>query len=254
MKKINAFIIDDEISAINTLRGMLERFFPEINVMEEARTVSDALFKLQRNQPDLVFLDIEMPPFGTGFEFLEKCENPNFGVIFVTAYPNYAVKAINHVQPWGYLIKPYSVSDLSNAIQNASGKIEQIQRDQNANPTSQSILISDARKGNVVIRVGDIIFCKADGATTDIFFLKDGKSIRFTASKTLKDIEELLPKTLFCRSHHSYLVNLAHIERYMHTGRNGIIHLRNGAKVAISVGKMEAFEAQFEDYLNESNQ
>ena len=254
MKKINAFLIDDEISAINTLRGMLERFFPQVNVMEEARSVSDALFKLQRNQPDLVFLDIEMPPFGTGFEFLEKCQNQSFGVIFVTAYPNYAVQAINQVQPWGYLMKPYSVGDLAKAIQKATDKIEQIAREKTANPTSQRILISDARKGNVVIKVGDIIYCQADGATTDIFFLKDGKTTRFTASKTLKEVEELLPKEIFCRSHHSYLVNLTFIERYVHTGRNGVIHLRTGAEVAISVGKMEAFEVQFNDFLSEAGQ
>ncbi|MCF8245202.1 MAG: LytTR family DNA-binding domain-containing protein [Saprospiraceae bacterium] len=254
MKKINAFIIDDEISAINTLRGMLERFFPQVKVLEEARSVSDALLKLQRSQPDLVFLDIEMPPFGTGFEFLEKCQNPNFGVIFVTAYPNYAVQAINQIQPWGYLLKPYSVADLASTIQSASAKIEQMEREQKASPASQSILISDARKGNVVIKVGDIIYCQADGATTDIFFLKAGKTTRFTASKTLKDVEELLPSSIFSRSHHSYLVNLSFIERYAHTGRNGVIHLRTGDEVAISVGKMEAFEAQFNNFLIESGQ
>ena len=254
MKKINAFIIDDEISAINTLRGMLERFFPQVNVQEEARSVSDALFKLQRSQPDLVFLDIEMPPFGTGFEFLEKCQNPSFGVIFVTAYPNYAVKAINQVQPWGYLMKPYSVAELASAIQNATGKIEQISRDIKANPALQSILIADARKGNVVIKVEDLIYCQADGATTDLFFLKDGKTTRLTASKTLKDVEELLPNAIFARSHHSYLVNLGFIERYVHTGRNGIIHLRTGAEVAISVAKMDAFVAHFNQFLGNDGQ
>ncbi len=250
MKKINTFIIDDEISAINTLRGMLESYFPQVHIMEEARSVSDALFKLQRSQPDLVFLDIEMPPFGNGFEFLEKSPNPSFGVIFVTAYPNHAVKAINHVQPWGYLVKPYSVGDLAKAIQNATTKIEELKSAQTVNPETQGILISDARKGNVVIKVGDIVYCQADGATTDIFYLKDGKMTRFTASKTLKDIEELLPAQFFCRCHHSFLVNFSFIERYVQTGRNGIIHLRTKAEVPISVGKMESFEVQFANFLS----
>jgi two-component system LytT family response regulator len=248
MKKINTFIIDDEISAINTLRGMLEQYFPEIQVTEEARTVNDALLKLQRNKPDLVFLDIEMPPFGTGFEFLEKSAHLSFGVIFVTAYPKYAIQAINHAQPWGYLVKPFSVSDLAKAIEIAKEKILQTN---DLQPTRQAgLLVADARKGNIVIKFSDILYCQADGATTDIFFQKNDTSARITASKTLKDIEEQLPVTAFCRSHHSYLVNFAFIERYVQTGRNGIIHLRNGVEVPISVGKMEAFETQFSNFLN----
>ncbi|MBI1224895.1 MAG: response regulator [Bacteroidetes bacterium] len=249
MKKINTFIIEDEISAINTLRGMLSQYFPQINIMEEARSVSDALFKIQRSQPDLVFLDIEMPPFGNGFDFLEKCPNPNFGVIFVTAYPNYAVKAINHVQPWGYLVKPYSIAELSKAIEKATEKMKEAHRASLEKPETQGLLISDARKGNIAFKAGDIVYCQADGATTDIFYLKDGKTSRFKASKTLKDIEEQLPSQLFCRCHHSYLVNLGFIERYAHTGRNGIIYLQTGAKVGISVGKMESFETQFSEFL-----
>lgn len=248
MKKINTFIIDDEISAINTLRGMLEQYFPQIQVVEEARTVSDALFKLQRSKPDLVFLDIEMPPFGSGFDFLEKAGEPAFGVIFVTAYPKYAVQAINHAQPWGYLVKPFSVTDLAKALEIAQ---EKIQLAMDAQPARQSgLLISDARKGNIVIKFSDIIHCQADGATTDIFYLKNGATARITASKTLKDIEEQLPTSSFCRSHHSHLVNLAFIERYVQTGRNGLIYLRNGAEVPISVGKMEVFETHFSSYLN----
>lgn len=249
MTTINTFIIDDEISAINTLRGMLEKYFPQIRILEEARSVSDALFKLQRSKPDLVFLDIEMPPFGNGFEFLEKSPKSTFGVIFVTAYPNHAVKAINHVQPWGYLVKPYSVADLAKAIENATAKMEELQSAQTTSPETQGILISDSRKGNVAIKAGDIYYCQADGATTDIFYQKEGKTTRFKASKTLKDIEEQLPPQLFCRCHHSFLVNLAHIERYAHTGRNGLIYLVNGAKVGISVGKMEVFEDQFANFL-----
>jgi two-component system LytT family response regulator len=228
---------------------MLMQYFPQINIVEEARSVSDALYKVQRTQPDLVFLDIEMPPFGNGFDFLEKCPNPNFGVIFVTAYPNYAVQAINYVQPWGYLVKPYSINDLSKAIEKASEKINEAQFNNLANPETQGILISDSRKGNVAIKAGDILYCQADGATTDIFYQKEGKATRFKASKTLKDIEEQLPYQLFCRCHHGFLVNLSYIERYVHTGRNGVIHLKTGAKVSISVGKMEAFETQFNEFL-----
>jgi two-component system, LytTR family, response regulator len=249
MKKIETLIIDDEESAIKTLGGMLGNFFPQIEVVAFATSVEEALQKVASHQPALVFLDVEMPPFGSGFDFLERCTNRNFGVIFVTAYPKYAIKAINDAQPWGYLIKPYSVSELSLAIQKAEEKIKEKENMASATNDEHSLKIPDSRKGNVVIRVKDIIYCGADGTTTDIFYQKDGKSLKFTASRTLKDIEEQLPARLFYRSHHSYVVNLSCVERYERTGRNGVIHFQNGQKAPISVGKMEDFEERFLQFI-----
>lgn len=250
MKKITALLVDDEISAINTLRGMLNEYFPQVEVVAEARSVSDALLKVQRVHPDLVFLDVEMPPFGSGFDFLEKCGEFSFGVIFVTAYSEYAIKAINDVEPWAYLLKPVNIAGLGQAIEKAIEKINLRTDARFAIPASQSIIIADARKGNIVIRVRDIIYCKADGTTTDIFYQKETDISRITASKTLKDVEEQLPAELFCRTHHSFLVNLDAVEGYARTGRNGVIHLKQGGEVPISVGKMEDFESQFNTFLH----
>ncbi len=249
MKKINTLIIDDEDSAINTLRGMLGNYFPQIEVVAVATSVEEALLKAAQHQPVLVFLDVEMPPFGSGFDFLEKCPSRTFGVIFVTAYPKYAIKAINDAQPWGYLVKPYSVNELTLAVQKAEEKIKEKESSTAALNDEHALRIPDARKGNVVIRTKDIIYCEADGTTTDIFFQKDGKSLKFTASRTLKDIEDQLPTRLFCRSHHSYVVNLAYVDRYERTGRNGVIHFQNGQKAPISVGKMEDFEERFLQFI-----
>ncbi|MBK8565910.1 MAG: response regulator transcription factor [Saprospiraceae bacterium] len=245
MKKINTIIVDDEESAINTLRGMINNYFPQIEVVAVANNVDDALQKAAAHQPSLVFLDVEMPPFGSGFDFLEKCPNRNFGVIFVTAYPKYAIKAINDAQPWGYLVKPYSVNELTLAIEKAEEKIKELNEVNSLINEEHSLVLPDARKGNVVIRTKDIVYCEADGTTTDIFYQKEGKMLRFTASRTLKDVEEQLPIRTFCRSHHSYLVNLAFVDRYERTGRNGIIHFKDGSKAPISVGKMEDFEDRF---------
>lgn len=249
MDKISTLLIDDEISALNTLRGMLETYFPQINILGTARSVSEALLKVQRSQPDLVFLDIEMPPLGTGFEFLEKCPNANFGVIFVTAYPNYAIKAINAVQPWGYLVKPFSITDLSKAVLNANVQLEARSGINEAGREPHRLLLNDSRKGSVVINIRDIAYCEADGTTTAIFYQKDGEPARFIASRTLKDIEEQLPGDHFCRCHHSFLVNLKKVERYERTGRNGLIHLQGRQVVPISVGKMDQFEVQFAAFI-----
>lgn len=249
MKKITAMLIDDEISAINTLRGMLNQYFPQVEVVAESRSVGDALLKVSRYQPDVVFLDVEMPPFGSGFDFLTKSKQYGFGVIFVTAYPKYAVQAINEVQPWAYIIKPVNVAGLADAVETALEKLNQTTSKEPKISPTQSIIISDARKGNIVIRVLDIVYCQADGTTTDIFFEKGGKMVRMTASRTLKDIEEQLPDSCFFRSHHSFLINLLKVERYERTGRNGVVHFVNGAEAPISVAKMEEFERTFNQFL-----
>ncbi len=246
MKKINALLIDDEISAIKTLRGMLQKYFPQVNIMDISHTVNDAHQKIMKHQPDLIFLDVEMPPFGSGFDLLKKCGAYSFGIIFTTAYPKYAIKAINEIQPWAYLVKPFSVNDLSKAIETAEEKIITIINNDKEDIFQKTrIVIPDARKGNIVIPVEDILYCKASGAMADLFYLKDNEVVTFTASRTLKDLEEHLPTRGFCRCHHSYLVNLAFIDRYEQTGRNGIIHLKNKTEIPISVSKMETFVEQF---------
>jgi two-component system, LytTR family, response regulator len=250
MKAINALLVDDEIGAINTLRGMLNQYFPQINIVAEARSVGEALTKLERHGPDLVFLDVEMPPYGSGFDFLEKSKDYHFGVIFVTAYEEYAVQAINAVQPWGYLVKPINITGLAKAVETAFQKINEAAAHDAAIPETQSIIIPDARKGNVVIRVRDIVYCQAAGTATDIYFEKNAKMIRMTASRPLKEIEDQLPTSHFCRSHHSFLVNLDWVDRYIRTGRNGVIYLRNGAKSPISIGKMNDFEEHFNQFIH----
>lgn len=250
MKKVNTLLVDDEISALNTLQGMLRQFFPQINIVATSQSVSDALLKVQLHKPQLVFLDVEMPPFGSGFDFIKMCHDYSFGVIFVTAHQEYAVKAINTIQPWGYLIKPVNVTSLIAAVELALDKLEQESFKDSPIPETQSIVIPDARKGNTIIRIRSLVYCQADGTATDLYFEKNGEMHRTTASRSLKEIEEQLPPGIFCRSHHSYLVNLSWVERYERTGRNGIIHLKNGATSPISVGKMEDFVQQFNEFLH----
>jgi len=242
MKKINTLIVDDEIGAVNTLRGMLGEFCPAIQVVATALSVEEAVSAVARYKPELVFLDIEMPPFGNGFDFLERINRSNsFGVIFTTAYPKYAIQAINAVQPWAYLVKPFSVAELMEAVDVAAGKLYDSE--------NQGIVIPDNRKGNRVLRIRDILYCEADGPTTDLFVVRGEKIEKIIASRTLKDLEAELPESLFCRTHHSYLVNMLHIERYERTGRNGLIYLPMGMCVSISVLKMDYFEQRFAAFL-----
>lgn len=242
MKKINALLVDDESGAINTLSGMLGTYCPQVKVVATARTVDEAVAAAAQWKPDLVFLDIQMHPFGNGFDFLQRARKKGtFGVIFTTAFPEYAIQAIKAAQPWAYLVKPFSVNDLVEAVKVAAEKLHDSE--------NNSIVVTDNRKGSLVLRVRDILYCEADGPTTDIFLLRNSRIEKVTSSKVLKEIESELPETLFCRTHHSYVVNMQHINRYERTGRNGLIYLPQGACVSISVLKMEQFEEQFTVFL-----
>ena len=175
MRNIKALLVDDETGALNTLGGMLGQYCPQVKVVATARSVDEALRAAAAWKPDLVFLDIQMQPFGNGFDFLDRArEKATFGVIFTTAFPEYALKAIKAAQPWAYLVKPFSVNDLVEAVEVAEEKLR--------DSIHYSIVVTDSRKGNQILRVRDILYCEADGATTDIFLLRNNKIEKITAS------------------------------------------------------------------------
>lgn len=251
MKKITALLVDDEAGAINTLRGMLTEFCPEISIAGEAMSVKEALRLVVQVQPDLVFLDIEMPPF-SGFDFLDLTRQHPFGVIFTTAYPQFAVEAINLVQPWAYLVKPYSIDSLVEAVQVATKKMavaETVPEEQPIISDHQGIILQDSRKGNIVLKVRDIQYCRSDGAALEIFAQRNGKTEKFLLYRTLKDLEAQLPATLFCRVHHSYIINLACVERYEITKHVRVVYLQDGAEIPISIQKAEPFVQKMAMFL-----
>jgi two-component system LytT family response regulator len=250
-RTIRALIVDDEISAINTLRGMLSMYCQQINVVGEAASVPEALDAAAALKPDLVFLDIEMPPSGSGFDFLKKAASVDFGVIFTTAYSQYAVQAINATQPWFYLVKPYSVSSLQKAVQIAEERLRDRQMLAEAQLSdSQGLTVTDTRKRTSVLRFRDILYCEADGSTSDIVVQQRRDRLeKHTVYRTLRELEAELPDASFCRTHHSFIVNMAHIKHYERTGRNGVIFLDNGEEVNISVDRMKYFVQKFEAFL-----
>jgi two-component system, LytTR family, response regulator len=249
---IKTVILDDEIGAINTLKQMLASYCPSVEVLLATVLVSEATTAVSVLRPDLVFLDIEMPPFGTGFDFLNRFTEINFGVIFTTAYAEYAVKAINSIQPWAYLIKPYSIIELKSAIGIAEEKMSLKNNSTLLAAQNQGMVIHDSRKGALVILASEILFCKADGSFTDFIIHKNGKTEKITASGNLKSYEKELPSSLFCRTHHGYLVNMMHIDRIVRTGRNATIHHKySPLTTEVSVAKMDHFNTLFQGFLKQ---
>lgn len=246
---ITALIVDDEPGAINSLRHMLREYCPEVQEVFAATSVKEAVETAATTRPQLVFLDIEMPPLGSGFDFLKNCGEVNFGIIFTTAYPQYAIRAINTIQPWAYLVKPFSVSELKAAIAIA---VEKINRAAELSGNNSGIVLHDSRKGDIVLLAKNILLCKAAGSFTEFYVLNNQQVQKITASGCLGEFEAKLPKQHFCRTHHSFLVNLSHIKRIEHTGRNGIAYLTYANMTAdVSVSKMEHFLQRLETYLEE---
>lgn len=238
---IKAIIIDDEPRAGKGLAILLEKYCPEIKLAAICQDSRKAVNLIQEHQPQLIFLDVEMPHMN-GFELLEKLLPASFEVIFTTSYDQYAIKAIKF-SALDYLLKPVGASELQTAVK----------KFQNRSPASLAlqvdILLSQLRRSKTVpkrialssmeglqiIVITDIICCSASGNYT-ILTLKNNQKL--TVSRQLKDIEEMLGEDSFMRVHHSYLVNLEEIKKYTR-GEGGSLLMSDGSIVDVSRTKKE---------------
>lgn len=241
---LKAIIIDDEPNAREKLRLMLEKYCKEdIQVIAMARDASEGLTAIQQHQPDLIFLDIEMPVL-TGFDMLKQIPEFNFEIIFTTAHDHYAIKAIKF-SALDYLLKPIDLEQLQASIKKAAERRtdklslsqyktlkENLQKPQHA----MDQLAIPAQTGMIFIKVPDIIYCEADSNYTKIFLSNKQKIV---SSRTLKEYEELLEDSGFIRIHHSYLVNKIHVRQYL-KGEGGQLLMNDGTALDVSRRKKEA--------------
>ena len=244
MQKLRAIIIEDEFHSREALKNLIREYCHTIVVAGDAANVDDGLILLRSSNPDLVFLDIEMPN-ESGFDLLTKAKQLNFEVIFTTAYRHYALKAIKF-SAIDYLLKPIDPEELQNAVQKVvkkkqeasyNKKIENLLNNiHNENIQQHSITLSTS-EGYEFIKVSQIIYCEANGAYTK-FVLKERKPLM--VSKHLKEYENLLKDHTFMRVHQSYLVNLTEVEKYLRSD-GGYVVMKNGDKVSISNKKKEQF-------------
>ena len=233
---ITSIIIDDEPYCCETLEMMIAKFCPELKVVAVLHSGAEALEALSQHRPQLVFLDIEMPHMN-GFEFLERAHFVNFGLIFTTSYDQYAIKAIRF-SAMDYLLKPIDRLELIQAVAKVSKGLE--------NPTEMQLEIlmqkfnwpkNPIKKialptmdGLQMVEMDSIISCASDSNYTN-FFLKHDKKL--TASRTMKDVEELLSDYAFLRVHNSFIVNLNEINKYF-KGEGGYLLMSDGSKIDVS--------------------
>jgi two-component system LytT family response regulator len=240
---ITAIIIDDEAKGRTALREKLAAYCPQVQLLAEAADAQEALLQIKNYHPQLIFLDIEMPRMN-GFEMLNELPEKNFHIVFTTAYDQYAIKAIRYAA-FDYLLKPIDIAELQAAIakidaKDASKTKKQIDLLQQhiLHPKKQwDKLAIPTLEGLAFYAICDIVHLEAASNYTTLYFADRTK---VTASKTLKEFEELLPENTFFRTHHSHLINLNYIKRYI-KGDGGQIELQNGVFVDLARRKKEEF-------------
>ncbi|MEX0288465.1 MAG: LytR/AlgR family response regulator transcription factor [Flavobacteriaceae bacterium] len=245
--KIRAIIIDDESHGRKALYRALSEHCHEVEILEMCETAEKGIKKIKELQPDLVFLDIQMPKL-TGFDVLKALAPINFEIIFVTSFDQYAIKAIKF-SALDYLLKPLDIDDLIEAVQRAkhqigkeNGSHRYLSVLNNINHSSGKIeqLAVPTLDGIDFYKVEDIIYCDADGHYTTLY-LRGGR--QELVSKTLKDFENLLSESGFFRVHNSSLINIRHIQKYVR-GDGGYLVLTEDHHVTVSRRRKEAFLAK----------
>ena len=233
---MNAVIIDDDPRVIHTVTQLLISNFKHIDIKATANTIEDGLKIIQSNNPDLAFLDINLPD-GTGFDLLKQLGQVSFKVIFITGHEEYAVQAFKF-SAFDFILKPIDLDELSKTIAKAEEAL--IQEEENLKIRALLENMENTKKlKRIILRtsdflqlidIEDIIRCEADNNYTN-FFLKNGQKI--LVSKTIKEYSKLLGSSGFIRVHQSHLINSLYIDKYV-KGDGGYILMKDNTDIPIS--------------------
>jgi len=233
---IKTIVVDDDDNMRNLIIDLLREYFPMIEICAEADNVIDGTRIIQQYKPDLVFLDIELKD-GTGFHILQNLKSYNFKLIFITAFNDFAIKAIKF-SAIDYILKPVNQFEFKAGVEKALHEIENSQLEKQINnffelyenKTKSKKIILRNSDNMYVIDIEDIMYCRSDNSYTT-FYLENGETVLM--SKSIKEYNEILSEYGFFRSHQSYLVNLHYIAKLSkHDG--GCIVLQNNKQLPVS--------------------
>jgi len=245
---IKAVIVEDELASRTTLNNYLNKYCSQVEVLEMADSIASGLAAIKSHKPDLVFLDIEMP-YGNAFDLLESIDEVDFEIIFVTAYKDYAIKALNLSAAY-YILKPIDIDELVAAVT----KICERQKSDESILHSK-ILLDNIKSNNLinkkivlpqmdgfeVININDIIRAEANDNYTHIYLVNGKKHL---VSKTLKHFDDLLTEFDFIRTHKSHLVNLKYITKYI-KGKVGRLRMSDDSYVDVSATRKKQLFDKF---------
>jgi len=241
---LRTILIDDEKHCIETLRYELQLNCPQVTIEGTASSGPEGIRLIRELRPDLVFLDIEMPGMN-GFEMLRQLGETDFDVIFVTAYDQYALQAFRCAAT-DYLLKPVISEQLKEAVSRivsntdehavTKERLDTLLYNLREGLKTPRVALSTGR-GIDFVEASRIMYCKAESNYTDVI-LTDGK--RYTLSKTLGDVEDMLSHLDFFRVHQSYLISFSHLTSYIRDD-GGVVVMRDGVRIPIAKRRKEDF-------------
>jgi two-component system LytT family response regulator len=245
---IRTIIIDDEPSAIRLLSTLLQKHCKDdVDLLASAKTPEEGKTLIDQLNPDLVFMDVEMPGM-SGVDLIRSYNAPTFRVVFVTAYDAYALEAFR-LSAIDYLLKPIGSEDVIKVIQKIKNdvrnelaklslQLQQLDKVLNNQTDNADQKIGIAMSDKIVfINFSNIIYCEANGPYTHIY-LTDGHKL--VSSKALGEFETQLNSNKFFRIHHHFLINLDKVKEFQrHDG--GYVIMHNGRQLEVSQRKRKDF-------------
>jgi len=244
--KVKALIVDDEKDAVGFISSIIREYCPRLEVVGTASSASEGSKIIIEKNPDLVFLDVEMP-HGSGFDLLATFPDKSFDVIFITAFNHYAIRAIKF-SAVDYILKPININEFIEAVNKVihkrsthGGRPQSYQAlFENLKSSTPSKLAIPTGEGMEYLNTKEIIRIEADRSYC-WFFLTDRRKI--LVSKNLKEFQELLDQRNFLRPHNSHLINLDFVKKFIrHEG--GSIEMTDGSHIPLSRLRRDLFLAR----------
>jgi two-component system LytT family response regulator len=240
---IRSIIVDDELKSRENLKILLTEFSHNVEVQALCESVKEAITQIEKHKPDVVFLDIQMRG-ETGFDLLKELASIEFEVVFTTAYSEYAIKAFQF-SAIDYLLKPIDISDLHRALKKITlknkkdnhEKLTHLLNNLNLPNNELSKIALPTNDGLVFIDVRNILYLEASSNYTK-FHLENNEM--HLVCKSLKEYETILINQDFFRIHHSFLINLNYIKKYVR-GEGGYVIMANDQSLNVSKRKKEYF-------------
>ena len=245
---MKAVIIDDEKDSRKILANYLAKYCADIEVCGFGESVATGKEAIQKHNPDVVFLDIEMP-YGNGFDLLDSIKEITFETVFVTAFDHYAIQALNQSAAY-YLLKPISIDELINAVNKIRTERNEANYTRHSNvlldnirmPVNQKIMLP-TMEGFEIVTINTILYCEAADNFTRFYL--EGVANPLLICKTLKYFEEILKEHRFLRIHRSHLINPDYVIRYT-KGKGGSVTMKNNKELEMSAEKRQQFLGMFE--------
>lgn len=250
---LKALIVDDEVRSCDVLSKILKNYCTDVDIIGVAHNVTDAYDLILQHNPDLVFLDVQMPG-GDGFSLLEKFDTIKFHIVFVTAFDQFAIKAIKF-SAIDYLLKPVNIDEVIETV-NKFKKGQVVHEHSFKNHSLLQFLLKNANypgkkiwdtialptaQAVLYVKLDDIIYVEADN-NYSVFHLDNKEKIM--VSYTLKTYEEILCEHHFMRVHNSHIINLNKVKKFIR-GKNGFAEMSNGKQIEVSSKKKDEFLGKY---------